>query len=368
MNQEQIGKFIASLRKSKNMTQNDLSEKLYTSRENISKWERGINMPPPDMLLELSEMFSVSVNEILIGERKSKKNYKRLQNVPIEILKDSNRKIKKTITYFLTVLFVILFSFFAYYFVNSYNTIKVYKVAGAGNEFSTVDGLILTSKQKTYIKLGSLKSINNYTYDSAELYFMDKNNKEVVIYRTQNTEDSISSYYKYNQFFTYNELDYILKNLYLRVTYDSKQDITKLELKKDMVNDGLLLLTRSEINKNQNMNEEEIKSRFANFKYNEKDNCYYTTYTSGKSNYEIYYYVDSSTFQVIENNNNNISITELYTKNMRLTYYTIDSKGNMDTKYVYDINNDKCIEGDCDAYKDHINDFKIEYYSKYFAS
>ena len=68
-----IGKFIALLRKEKQITQLELSEKLITSRENVSKWERGINMPSADALLKLSELFEVTINEILIGERKIEK-------------------------------------------------------------------------------------------------------------------------------------------------------------------------------------------------------------------------------------------------------------------------------------------------------
>ena len=68
MNQEKIGKFISSLRKEKNMTQLDLAEKLNISDRAVSKWERGINLPDASLMIELSKMFNVTINELLNGE------------------------------------------------------------------------------------------------------------------------------------------------------------------------------------------------------------------------------------------------------------------------------------------------------------
>lgn len=68
MNQEKIGKFISSLRKENNMTQLELAEKLNISDRAVSKWERGINLPDASLMLELSKMFNVTINELLNGE------------------------------------------------------------------------------------------------------------------------------------------------------------------------------------------------------------------------------------------------------------------------------------------------------------
>ena len=74
MNQEKIGKFIADLRKENNMTQEELAQKISISRQAISKWERGVSIPDSDILLILSNLFKVSVNEILLGERINETN------------------------------------------------------------------------------------------------------------------------------------------------------------------------------------------------------------------------------------------------------------------------------------------------------
>ena len=43
MNQEKIGKFIAKCRKDKNITQEQLAEKLGVSNKSVSRWENGIS-------------------------------------------------------------------------------------------------------------------------------------------------------------------------------------------------------------------------------------------------------------------------------------------------------------------------------------
>ena len=69
MNQEKIGKFIASMRKEKNITQEWLAEKLGVTNKTISRWETGKNMPDYSLLKDLCFILDVDVNELLGGEK-----------------------------------------------------------------------------------------------------------------------------------------------------------------------------------------------------------------------------------------------------------------------------------------------------------
>ncbi len=64
MDQVKIGKFIAEMRKSVGLTQDELGERLFIKGQSVSKWERGLNLPDTSILLELSEILNVSVTEI----------------------------------------------------------------------------------------------------------------------------------------------------------------------------------------------------------------------------------------------------------------------------------------------------------------
>lgn len=69
MSPKETGEFIAALRKEKELTQKQLAEMLNVSDKAISRWETGKGYPDIDSLMMLSRVFSLSVNELLCGNR-----------------------------------------------------------------------------------------------------------------------------------------------------------------------------------------------------------------------------------------------------------------------------------------------------------
>jgi 2-polyprenyl-3-methyl-5-hydroxy-6-metoxy-1,4-benzoquinol methylase len=65
MNISKVGYYLSNLRKANGMTQDDLATFLTISRQAVSKWETGTSVPDLDMLLKLSELYSVTINDIL---------------------------------------------------------------------------------------------------------------------------------------------------------------------------------------------------------------------------------------------------------------------------------------------------------------
>ena len=56
---------IKNLRKEKNITQEQLAEKFEVDRVTVSRWENGVNDPPIEALVEMSEMFEVTTDYLL---------------------------------------------------------------------------------------------------------------------------------------------------------------------------------------------------------------------------------------------------------------------------------------------------------------
>ncbi len=71
MDQIKIGTFLKTLRKEKNLTQEQLAEQLGVSNRTVSRWETGSNMPDISLLTEIAEFYDVSIPELIYGERKS---------------------------------------------------------------------------------------------------------------------------------------------------------------------------------------------------------------------------------------------------------------------------------------------------------
>jgi len=60
---------LQQLRKSRGLTQEELAQALYVSRTAVSKWESGRGYPSIDSLRELSVFFSITIDELLSGDR-----------------------------------------------------------------------------------------------------------------------------------------------------------------------------------------------------------------------------------------------------------------------------------------------------------
>ena len=69
MNQENIGKFIAECRKERNITQQELAEKLGVTDRAISNWENGRRLPDLSLISLVANELDVSVAELLNGRK-----------------------------------------------------------------------------------------------------------------------------------------------------------------------------------------------------------------------------------------------------------------------------------------------------------
>ena len=92
INQEKIGHFISELRKARNMTQEELAEKLNVNVKTISRWENGKNMSEHTLIIEICKLFGISTNEFYNGNKIKKA-----------------KKIRKIIIFYLIVSFTGIF-------------------------------------------------------------------------------------------------------------------------------------------------------------------------------------------------------------------------------------------------------------------
>lgn len=68
MNQTAIGSYISKKRREKNLTQEQLAEKLGVSNKTISKWENGKCMPDYSIIEQVCKELSVALSELMDGE------------------------------------------------------------------------------------------------------------------------------------------------------------------------------------------------------------------------------------------------------------------------------------------------------------
>lgn len=112
MNQEQIGKWIAFLRKEKKLTQEQFAERLGVTNRSVSRWENGRSMPDFSLLWDIARELDVSVAELLNGKREEAEKDTGMSG-SIDVLltwvfQEKQRKSKKLGQYFKAGMFCLL--------------------------------------------------------------------------------------------------------------------------------------------------------------------------------------------------------------------------------------------------------------------
>ena len=110
------GLLIKEQRIKMGLSQSMLAEKMHVSREAVSKWENGHNLPDASIMLQLAEVLNVTVDDLLVGEKKD--------NRPVnEVLK---RKNKLTWIFIPVIVLAVMCSLvFRTYYLSSNNSINI---------------------------------------------------------------------------------------------------------------------------------------------------------------------------------------------------------------------------------------------------
>ena len=357
MDNKKIGKYIAQLRKDKNMTQEDLAQQLFIDRSIISKWERGLYIPKHDIILKLSNLFDVTVNEIYFGERQTETNKAQVNEVTINIIKDHKKLVKKITIFCISIFLILILAFFVFYFITNYNSIKVYTITGETENLSLQNGLLVVSREKSYIQLGNIKVLNEKKITNINLYY-ERNGEKNILYFDQEMPKLLTNDFHKNKNYSYNDLQYIKNNLFLEVTFDdNKKETTQLHVIKDFTNN--LIFTKSKpgniIPSNEQSSSNIPTYIKENFILDENDRYYLEIKRNNKIIIEEYF-ADAEMFSVKEMENDKTICFE-YSYPSDLYYY--DDVNNVS---MYNMQSQKCVSGKCNLAM--LEYFQAEYLSK----
>ena len=71
-----VGKYIRIKRNKRGLSQEELAEKLFVSRQTVSNYENGRSNPDIDMLVKIAEVLETDVQTLIYGENAIKENLK----------------------------------------------------------------------------------------------------------------------------------------------------------------------------------------------------------------------------------------------------------------------------------------------------
>ena len=161
MDQEKIGKFIATCRKEQNLTQEQLAEKLGITYKAVSKWECGKGLPDASIMMELCKILKITVNDLLSGEKVDKEHYqKKLEQNIIDTIDYTDKKVsEKNKSIAIIIMFVGLgLTFIAFtIFPSESSWGSIYSVIGL---VISLIGFSKMNKKKSYLK----RILYNFVY------------------------------------------------------------------------------------------------------------------------------------------------------------------------------------------------------------
>lgn len=124
---KQIGANIASYRKHFRMTQAGLAEKLNYSDKAVSKWERGESAPDVQTLVQLAELFEVTINDLLVDPNELPEHTGTVERVMGKAVERTlKRKVDKRIILMLSSLLVWFVALLIFVVLSSLNLSKTW--------------------------------------------------------------------------------------------------------------------------------------------------------------------------------------------------------------------------------------------------
>lgn len=227
-NNNKFGIFLEQCRKEKNMSQNDLAKLLnYNSKNTISRWESGKAFPSdPTVLNKLCEIFDLSLEELISGEKKNNSNSQEINEKMIKEYSDKYNKYRKTsLKLFISTtisLILIIFAIIFIYFSFIQNQISLYKLSLDNNNFILNDSTLFISNKLSVLDLNKIETKTEEEIETIKLYYIDDNNKERLIISGGNDNYYIEEDNGYNEYNLY-----LLKSKELYLDIITNKDIYK---------------------------------------------------------------------------------------------------------------------------------------------
>lgn len=381
---------IYNIRKERNITQKELADLIGVSDRTISKWENGSTVPDLETIKKLCNELGISPDSIV----KSEKNYK-------DRLQDFKRMVGKFLNYILKNIFligfIVVFILLLAYFINNYNTIRIYNLTYESKNITFKDGYFFKTKVLNIITINNIKLEKiNYepTSTKIELYTYLNGDKHVIYESDTLNNIYIEESKSYSDLLTIDVIENIKNNLYIKIyTTDIDNNNysyeSKLILKQKLNNNKLCY---KEYIKEQNKKIEDLglQNPFLVLKENgynmdstkpvvESDNSINKlesldfsydgnteTYTKVDDDGGIIEYKPSSRIIKKERLDNDLKVTTRYVIDRKIVNYNISRKNNeiiCDLQYLLQPDITLYITGKCKNHKSEI-DYIIRIYNE----
>lgn len=360
MDNKKIGQFIRELREEAGMSQNDLANKVYVAKSNISRLESGTYSITIDKLLTISKLFQVSFEELIAGRRFDKEDDKNTveekQQVLMSVVDERNTLFKNVKRFMLTIILVVLL-FLGYFFYTFYNSVEVYSIHSDNNELNIEYGSLTKMRDRIYFSLDI--SMENVVDEVTLYYNLNDERKDVI---KQNTLSTIRfvDYYGYEEYISFKSFDKIINNMYVKVKFSNGDVISyKLSFDREYANVDFFLKKEKENSKlnvdNTNNNEMKIRKDIETAMNILKENVEVINFDVDSVTYEVFILQDGINVKYKENSIEHAYYYGVGNENIFAHKSLVENK--WESIYSVNVTTGECGGNNCDYFMNDYNTF-----------
>lgn len=369
---------IYRIRQERKLTQKEIGDIIGVSDRTISKWENGTTVPDLCQIRNICKKLEISPSLLIKSEKKLSDNITNLR-----------RKIGKILNYILhnifLITFILVFILLLLYFINNYNSIKIYDLKYNSENISFENGYLFKTKVTNILIINDIK-INKIKYNpidtKVKLYTLVNGDKK-IIYTSENLNNIYIEENKSGaDLLSKDVIESIKQNLYLlietkdennneynyecQITFKEKYNNNKLLYKSyiknnyvdtlgfpfDNLTDSPKINNKStKVMSKNNNNANKLTS--LGYEYDKENDVYFKVDENTKIEYQV-----KTKNLVVERKKKSNSKNMIYYANKKLLNLTIlNNYGELTVslKYNVPLNKMECYKGNCENYRGDIN-------------
>ena len=211
---------IYSIRRDRNLTQKDLADLIGVSDRTISKWENGTTVPDLCQIRNICKKLEISPSLLIKSEKKFKDNMSFIK-----------MKLGKALNYLIhnifLIGFIIAFILLLIYFINNFNSVKIYDLKYQSDKVSFENGYFLKTKVTNILVINDIR-INKIKYEPTEInleLYTYVNGDKKILYKADNLNSIFIEENKSNtDLLSKDTIENIKRNLQLTITTKDEYD------------------------------------------------------------------------------------------------------------------------------------------------
>lgn len=211
---------IYSIRRDRNLTQKDLADLIGVSDRTISKWENGTTVPDLCQIRNICKKLEISPSLLIKSEKKFKDDMSFIK-----------MKLGKALNYLIhnifLIGFIIAFILLLIYFINNFNSVKIYDLKYESDKVSFENGYFLKTKVTNILVINDIR-INKIKYEPTEInleLYTYVNGDKKILYKADNLNSIFIEENKSNtDLLSKDTLENIKRNLQLTITTKDEYD------------------------------------------------------------------------------------------------------------------------------------------------